>query len=144
MSIWRTPTRPFDERMEKWSRIVFNFDGYGAIQGSLSQFYRSANVFISYLPVKLEGIVLDNVEILIQLPSVLRTKISRRVHDANLGDIIYRPQIPAIGIIADHFEVYEPVERIGTINKQDLDMLIKIASEAKSVLLVDIKLAGES
>jgi len=131
---------------EQWKRIELDFKGYGAIRGSLRTIARRSisripNVIYSMLPLKTEAVVLEDVEILIKIKPYLleRLKPSDRVHEASEGDIIYRPQIPAISIFADYYEIYEPVAKIGIIDRNDFDKLREIAEAAKSVMLVEIK-----
>ena len=131
---------------EQWKRIELDFKGYGSIRGSLRTMARRSisripNVIYSMLPLKTEAIVLEDIEILIKIKPYLieRLKPSDRVHEASEGDIIYRPQIPAISIFADYYEIYEPVAKIGIIDRNDFDKLKEIAEAAKSVMLVEIK-----
>lgn len=131
---------------EQWKRIELDFKGYGSVKGSLRTIARRSisripNIIYSLLPFKTEALVLDDVEILIKIKPYLveRLKPSDRVHEASEGDIIYRPQIPAISIFADYYEIYEPVAKIGIVDRNDFDKLKQIAEAAKSLILVEIK-----
>lgn len=117
--------------------VVFEFDEYGTLEALLryptgeyggsvtyERIERTSIIskIYSALPIQTEAIIFDNAEILIKLPRYYRQKIYRRDHVVYPGQIIYRPQVPAISIIASPLEVYEPVEIIGeikTIDKQE-------------------------
>ncbi len=135
---WPIPT---GEQREQWKRVIFKFNGYDEINGSLRTIIKLANTIYSTLPIKSEAIVLDGIEILIKLSPVLkeRLKTSERTHEALEGDIIYRPQLPALSLFSDYHEIYEPVIKIGMIDRVDVVKLRKITSETKSVMLVEIK-----
>lgn len=136
------PSIPMREPTERWSRVLFSFKGYEDIKGNLRTIKRGliATTFYSMLPIVKEAIVLDNVEILIKLDPVLTQKISyaERTHEALPGDIIYRPQLPSISIFADYYEIYEPVVKIGMVDRADLDKVRRIAENVKEVMLVKI------
>ncbi|MHA1616552.1 MAG: cyclophilin-like fold protein [Candidatus Njordarchaeales archaeon] len=123
-----------------WERIVFRFKNFGDLRGSIriTQTSPSSKFLHAVLPYSSEAIVLDGKEILIKLDPTLKTRIGRRDHQAEIGDIIYRPQIPAVSIFADSAEIYEPVERIGIIERYDFPLLKEIVSKANSVLFVVI------
>lgn len=135
---WPIPT---GEQREQWKRVIFSFEGYEEIKGSLRTISKIASTIYSTLPYKSEALVMDEVEILIKLNPVLKERLrtSERIHEAMEGDIIYRPQLPAISIFADYYEIYEPVAKIGMIDRVDVVKLRKIAEEAKSLMLVEIK-----
>ncbi|GEM_PF-4949939 len=111
-------------------KVVFDFDGYDTLEAFLrypageyggsvtyERIDRTSIIskIYSALPIHTEAIVLDNIEILIRLPRYFRQRIYRRDHIAYPGQIIYRPQVPAISIVANHLETYEPVEIIGEV-----------------------------
>ena len=130
-------------RSATWERVVFKFKDFGDLHGSIraasTQF--STKFILAVLPYKSEAIVIDRKEILIKLDPTLRTKINRRDHQATIGDIVYRPQIPAISIFAAPMEIYEPVEKIGIIERYDYPILEKIVHNATSLLFVLIERA---
>ncbi len=135
---WPIPT---SEQRQQWERVTFDFKGYGSVNGNLRTTIKIAGNIYSILPIKTEGLVLDGVEILIKIPPVLkeRLKTSERTHEAMEGDIIYRPQIPALSLFSDYFEIYEPVAKIGMIDRNDIPKLRKIVEEATSLMLVEVK-----
>jgi len=128
----------FEERSHIWRRVVFEFKGYEPILGSIRDSPGPGRAISGSLPIISEAIVLDNIEILIKLSPTLKTRLSRRFHTAEPGDIIYRPQIPALSIFADYYDIYEPVERIGTIMREEREKVSKIVMDAKSILFVRI------
>jgi len=134
---WPIPT---GEQREQWKRVIFSFKGFEEIKGSLRTVSKIAGTIYSMLPFKSEAIVLDGVEVLIKINPVLKERLrsSERIHETMEGDIIYRPQIPAISIFADYYEIYEPVTKIGMIDRIDVSKLRKMVEEANSVLLVEI------
>ncbi|MEM4533361.1 MAG: hypothetical protein QXJ52_01145 [Candidatus Korarchaeota archaeon] len=117
--------------------VVFDFDEHGILEALLrypageygesvtyERIERTSIIskIYSTLPIQTEAILLDDVEILIKLPRYYRQKIYRRDHIAYPGQVIYRPQVPAISIAAGLLETYEPVEIIGevkTVEKQE-------------------------
>lgn len=135
---WPIPTT---EQREQWKRLTFDFKGYDEIHGNLRTMATIPKAIYSILPLKTEGLVLDDVEILIKIPPVLKDRIKTedRIHEAMEGDIVYRPHIPAISIFSDYFEIYEPVMKIGMIDRNDVPKLRKITAQAKSLMLVEIR-----
>jgi len=128
----------FDERSHIWRRVIFEFKGFDVIHGSIRDSPGPGRAISGSLPIISEAIVLDNVEILIKLNPTLKTRLNKRFHTAEPGDIIYRPQIPALSIFADYYDIYEPVERIGTITREDRKKVEEIVKNASSVLFVRI------
>jgi len=129
---------PFEERSHLWRRVIFEFKGFDMIYGSIRDAPEAGRAISGSLPIISEAIVLDDREIFIRLNPTLKTKLRRRIHTAEPGDIIYRPQIPALSIFADYADIYEPVERIGTILKEEREKLENIVKNAKSILFVRI------
>ncbi len=130
-----------EERSHLWRRVIFRFDNKIIVRGSIRDAPGGGRAISGSLPIMSEAIVLDNVEIFIRLDPTLMTRISRRFHTAEPGDIIYRPQIPALSIFADYADIYEPVERIGMIDRLDLPKIEELSSNAKSILFVSIEKA---
>ncbi|MHA1590805.1 MAG: cyclophilin-like fold protein [Candidatus Njordarchaeales archaeon] len=126
-----------------WERIVFRFRDLGELHGSIRvmQASPSSKFIYAVLPYKSEAIVLDEKEILIKLDPTLKTRINRRDHKVDIGDIVYRPQIPALSIFAEPMEIYEPIEKIGIIERYDFPLLRKIVLNAQSLLFVTIERA---
>jgi len=135
----------FREKGVQWERLAFIFDDKWIIRGSIKtkRDIETSKMILSELPIETEALVLDEAEILIKLPKTIKAIIRRRVHSAEPGDIIYRPQIPAISIFADYMDIYEPVENIGTIDRRDIDKLIEFARNVKNVVFVEIIGADE-
>ena len=144
-------------------KVIFDFEEYGSLEAFLRYPSREYEGSVTYeridrtsiiakiysaLPLHTEAIVLDDVEILIKLPKYFRQKIYRRDHIIYPGQVIYRPQIPAVSIAAGYFETYEPVEIIGEIHTEEkredrekpptvlLELLEKINNKASIYVII--------
>ncbi len=135
-------TGPFESSSQVWRRVIFLFKNFSPVQGSIRNSPGPGKAISGSLPIISEAIVLDNIEIMIKLPPTFKTRLNKRFHTAEPGDIVYRPQIPALSIFADYFDVYEPVERIGTIMREDRDKINEIVKKATGLLFVKIIKAG--
>lgn len=134
----------FEDRSHLWRRVIFEFEQFSAIRGSIRDSPGAGKAITGSLPIISEAIVLDNIEILIKLNPTMKVRLNRRFHTVEPGDIVYRPQLPALSIFSDFYDIYEPVERIGTIMREDFDKLEEIVENAKSILFVRIVREEES
>lgn len=131
-------TPPFENRSHVWRRVIFIFKNFDSIRGSIKDSLSPGRAISGSLPIISEAIVLDNIEIMIKLPPTFKTQLNKRFHTVEPGDIVYRPQLPALSIFADYFDIYEPVERIGTIIREDRDKINEIVKNATGLLFVKI------
>ncbi len=139
---------PVGER--RWWRVLFDFGEYGSFTGMLGLMYESLSPtierssivrkVIASLPFSSESMVFDGVELLIKLPPHFRQKIFKRDHVAKKGEIFYRPHIPAISIFADGYEVYEPIEKIGMVRKEDVDKFLDVVEKIKNLASVYVEI----
>jgi len=135
-------TGPFEDRSHVWRRVMFIFKNFDPVHGSIRDSPGPGRAISGSLPIISEAVVLDNIEIMIKLPPTFKTRLNKRFHTVEPGDIVYRPQLPALSIFADYFDVYEPVERIGTIMREDRDKINEIVKNATGLLFVKIIKAG--
>ncbi len=134
----------------KWWRVVFDFGEYGNFVGVLGLVYdsitptieRSSIVrkILASLPIQTESMVFDEIELLIKLPLRFKQRIFKRDHIAKKGDIIYRPHIPSISIFTEQCEIYEPVEKIGLIRKDDVNKFVEITKQIADMASVYVEI----
>jgi len=142
----------FHEHERVLWRVLFDFGEYGSFTAVLGFVYYerplSATVMkssvvkkiIASLPIASESLVLDDVELLVKLPTRFKQTIYKRDHIIKRGDIVYRPHIPSISVFARSFETYEPVERIGLVRKDSLEKLAEIIEKIKSKASVYVEI----
>lgn len=134
---------------QKWRRLTFNFYTDGKtwrIRGGFRSLRRMARTIFSALPIDAEALVFNKKEILIRLEESLRGTFSKedRTHEATAGDIIYRPQLPAISIFAESSEIYESVEQIGKIWSDTVEKLKELCETVSSPIYLEMRSAEES
>lgn len=140
----------FPSTDRRWWRVLLDFDEYGSVGAVLGLMYESVSStlqrasivkkILATLPLVAEAIVLDNVELLIRLPERFKQTIYKRDHVIKMGDIVYRPHIPAVSIFSDGYELYEPVERIGFIRKEDVEKFLNIMDTIKNLASVYVEI----
>ncbi|NIQ07896.1 MAG: hypothetical protein GWO20_19910 [Candidatus Korarchaeota archaeon] len=131
---------------QKWNRVIFNFgtgESEWEVRGVLRSLRRMARAIFASLPIETEALSFDGREVLIRLDESLRGEFSKedRIHRAEEGSIIYRPQLPALSLYSEYREIYEPVEKLGEIQRDSLESLQKVCSE--SALLYVEMVSGE-
>ncbi len=136
---------------QRWWRVVFDFGEIGNFVGVLGLMYESltptierssiVRKILASLPICTESVVFDEIELLIKLPLRFKQKIFKRDHTIKRGEIIYRPHIPSISIFTDTSEIYEPVEKIGLIRKDDIPKFMEIVNKInnKASIYVEIR-----
>lgn len=132
---------------QKWNRVIFNFhtgEGKWQIKGVLRSLRRMARAIFASLPITVESMVFKEKEVFIRLDESLKGEFSKedRVHRAEEGSIIYRPQIPALSLFSDYSEIYEPVEKLGEIQRDSLEELKDLCTNSASVMLTEM-VSGE-
>lgn len=140
----------FPSTDRRWWRILLDFDEYGSVGAVLGLMYESVSStlqrasivkkILATLPLVAEAVVLDDVELLIRLPERFKQTIYKRDHIIKIGDIVYRPHIPAVSIFSDGSELYEPVERIGFIRKEDIEKFLDIMATIKDMASVYVEI----
>lgn len=133
----------------RWWRIVLDFGEYGSVTGVLGLMYETISAtlqkasivkkILATLPIAAEGVVLDDVELLIRLPERFKQTIYKRDHIVKVGDIVYRPHVPALSIFSDGSELYEPVERIGFIRKEDVEKFLDIMDVIRNLASIYVE-----